>query len=67
MLSVIVAAVAGAVGGLIAVGFAAPRVVVLLMGVAFFMLAVALMAVWGRRAFRGLSPGLEARFPTPRS
>ncbi len=67
MLSVIVAAVAGAVGGLIAVGFGAPSVVVLLMGVAFFVLAIVLMAVWGRRAVRGLSPGLEPRFPTPKS
>jgi hypothetical protein len=67
MLSVIVAAVAGAVGGLIAVGFAAPSVVVLLAGVAFFLLAMAFLAVWGRRAVRGLDPGLEPRFPTPKS
>jgi len=66
MLSVIVAAVAGAVGGLIAVGFGAPSVVVLLLGVAFFLLAMMLLAVWGRRAVRGLSPGLEPRFPTPK-
>jgi hypothetical protein len=67
MLSVIVAAVAGAVGGLIAVGFEAPPVVVLLAGVVFFVLAVGLMGVWGRRAVRGLSPGLEPRFPSPRN
>jgi hypothetical protein len=66
MLSVIVAAVAGAVGGLIAVGFGAPSIVVLLLGVAFLVLATVFMAVWGRRAVRGLSPGLEARFPTPK-
>jgi hypothetical protein len=67
MLSVIVAAVAGAVGGLIAVGFAGPPAVVLLVGVAFFLLAVMFMAVWGRRSVRGLSPGLEPRFPSPHS
>jgi hypothetical protein len=66
MLSVIVAAVAGAIGGLVAVGFGAPAVVVLLSGIALFIVAAVLMAVWGFRSVRGLSPGLEARFPTPR-
>jgi hypothetical protein len=66
MLSVIVAAVAGAVGALIGVGFAAPSVVVLLLGVVFFLLAFVFLAVWGRRAVRGLNPGLEPRFPTPK-
>jgi hypothetical protein len=66
MLSVIVAAVAGAVGALIGVGFAAPSVVVLLLGVVSFLLAFVFLAVWGRRAVRGLNPGLEPRFPTPK-
>ena len=66
MLSVIVAAVAGAIGGLVAVGFGAPAVVVLLSGIALFIVAAVLMAVWGFRSVRRLSPGLEARFPTPR-
>ena len=65
MLSVIVAAVGGAIGGLVAVGFGAPAVVVLLSGIALFIVAAVLMAVWGFRSVRRLSPGLAARFPTP--
>ena len=66
MLSVIVSAVAGAIGGLIAIGFGAPVVAVLLSGIALFVAAFVLMAVWGRRAVRGLDPGLTPRFPSPR-
>ena len=65
MLSVIVAAVAGALGGLIAIGFGAPVVVVLLAGIVAFLVAFLLMAWWGRRAVRGLDPGLLPRFPSP--
>jgi len=66
MLSVIVAAVAGAIGGLVVVGFAGPPIVVLLVGVAAFVLAMVLMSVWGRRSVRRLSPSLEPKFPTPK-
>jgi hypothetical protein len=66
MLSVVVAAVAGAIGGLIAYGFGAPVVVVLLAGIVAFLFAVLLLAWWGRRAVRGLDPTLAPRFPTPR-
>jgi hypothetical protein len=65
MLSVIVAAVAGAIGGLIGIGFGAPVVVVLLTGIAGFVVAFLLLAVWGRRAVRSLDPGLRPRFPSP--
>jgi hypothetical protein len=65
MLSVIVSAVAGAIGGLIAIGFGAPVVVVLLSGIFLFVAAFVLMAIWGRRAVRGLDPGLAPRFPSP--
>jgi len=67
MLSVIVAAVAGAIGGLVAVGFAAPPVAVLLIGVASFVLAFVLIGIWGRRSVKRLDPGLEPRFPSPKS
>ena len=67
MLSVIVAAVAGAIGGMVAVGFAAPPVAVLLIGVAFFVLAFVLIGIWGRRSVQRLDPGLEPRFPSPKS
>ncbi len=66
MLSVIVAAVAGALGGLVAFGFGGVPVVVLLTGFAFFLVAMLLFAAWGRRAVRGLSPDLQPRFPSPK-
>jgi hypothetical protein len=65
MLSVIVASVAGAIGGLVAVGFGAPPVVVLLSGIAMFVVAFVLLGIWGSRAVRRLSPGLQPRFPSP--
>ena len=65
VLSVIVASVAGAIGGLVAAGFGAPPVVVLLSGMAAFVVAAVLMGVWGRRSVRRLSPDLQARFPSP--
>ncbi|HSS62232.1 MAG TPA: hypothetical protein VLK30_12340, partial [Candidatus Limnocylindrales bacterium] len=65
MLSVIVSAVAGAIGGLIAIGFGAPVIAVLLAGILGFVVAFLLLAAWGRRAVRGLDPGLTPRFPAP--
>ena len=66
MLTVIVASVAGAIGALVAAGFGAPPVAVLLTGIALFVLTEGFMFVWGRRAVRGLDPTLAPRFPTPR-
>ncbi len=65
MLSMIVASVGGAVGGLIAAGFGGPPVVVLLSGIVAFVLAAILLSFWGSRSVRRLSPGLQARFPSP--
>jgi hypothetical protein len=65
MLGVIVASVGGAIGGLIAVGFGAPPVLVLLMGVIFFLVAIALVSLWGRSSVRKPSPNLKPRFPSP--
>ncbi|HET7338539.1 MAG TPA: hypothetical protein VFK22_03240, partial [Candidatus Dormibacteraeota bacterium] len=65
MLGVIDAAVGGAIGGLIASGFGAPPVVVLLVGLAFFLASVAVVAIWGRRSVRRPTPSLKARFPSP--
>ena len=65
MLSLIVASVGGAIGGLVAAGFGAAPVVVLLCGLAAFVLAALGMVVWLSRSVRQLSPGLEARFPSP--
>jgi hypothetical protein len=65
MLSMIVASVGGAIGGLIAAGFGGPPVVVVLSGIAAFVLAAVGMGVWGSRSVRRLSPALQARFPSP--
>jgi hypothetical protein len=65
MLSVIVASVAGAIGGLVAVGFMAPTAVVVLGGIAMFLVTVVWLSVWGRRSVRRLDPGLLPRFPSP--
>ena len=65
MLSVIVAAVAGAIGALIALAVAAPQLGVVLSAAAGFLTAVVLMGLWGRRSFTRLDPSLEPRFPSP--
>jgi hypothetical protein len=67
MLSVVVAAVAGAIGALVALAIPIPALGVLLAGAATFVLAVLLMGLMGRRSFKGFGPSLEARFPTPKS
>ena len=67
MLSVIVAAVGGAIAGLAAVGFGAPAVVVLAAGAAAFVLSIVLMGNWSRQSVGRLSPSLEPRFPTPKT
>jgi hypothetical protein len=67
MLMVIVAAIAGAIAGLAAIGFAAPTLGVLGAGVAVFVVGLALMGNWWQRSVRGFSPSLEVRFPTPKS
>ena len=65
MLSLIVASVGGAIGGLVAAGFGGAPVVVLLSGLAAFILAALGMVVWLRRSVRQLAPSLAARFPSP--
>jgi hypothetical protein len=66
MLSVIVAAVAGAIGALAALGFGLEGVVPLLSGAAAFAVAMVLLGNWGRRSVSRFSPSLEARFPSPK-
>jgi hypothetical protein len=66
MLSVIVAAVAGAIGALAALGFGLDELGALLSGAAAFVVAMTLLGRWGRRSVTGLSPSLEPRFPSPR-
>jgi hypothetical protein len=67
MLSVIVAAVAGAIGALVGYAIGAPLFGVLLAGAGAFVVAAVWMGNWGRRSVQRFGPSLEARFPTPKS
>jgi hypothetical protein len=66
MLMVIVAAVGGAIGGLVAVALGLTRPAALLIAAVGFVAVIVFMAVWSRRSFGRPSPGLEPRFPSPR-
>lgn len=66
MVSVIVASVGAAIAGLAAIGFGAPTYIVLLVGGAGFVIALAVMFRAGRRSFRGFGPSAESRFPSPK-
>jgi hypothetical protein len=67
MLSVIVAAVAGAIGTLVGYALGIPLFGVLITGAVAFVVAAVLMGNWGRRSVRRFSPSLEARFPSPKA
>lgn len=66
MLSVIVAAVAGAIGSLAALGFGLQGIGALLSGAVAFIVAMVLLGNWGRRNVMRQSPSLEPRFPSPK-
>ena len=66
MLAVIVAAVAGAIGALIASAFAATAPVEVLAAAAAFVLVVLVMGIWSRRSFRRDDPTLSPSFPSPK-
>ena len=66
MLTIIVAAVAGAIGALAALAIPVPSPGGWLAAAAVFVLAVVLMQIWGRRSVKRFPPSLEPRFPTPR-
>jgi hypothetical protein len=63
MLSVIVAAVAGAMGALGVLATGLPPLVVVLVGAAVFVVAVLLMGLWSQRSFGRHDPSLDPRFP----
>ena len=66
MLSVIVAAIVGAIGALVAVAAGLPSLGVVLVAVGAFVVAVVLMGLWGSRSFgRSRDPSLEPHFPSP--
>jgi hypothetical protein len=67
MLSVIVAAVAGAMGALIAVAVGLPSVGVVVVAAAAFVVAVEWMGIWARRSFRHSDPTLAPNFPSPKA
>ena len=67
MLSVIVAAVAGAIVALAALAVGIPSLGVVLVAAAAFVLAVVLMGVWSRRSFGRDDPSLAPRFPSPKT
>ena len=66
MLSVIVAAVAGAIAALAVLATGLPSLVVVLVGAAVFVLAVLLMGIWSQRSFGRSDPSLDPRFPSPK-
>src|ERR1700682_2033373 len=65
MLTVIVAAVAGAIGALAALAIAFQPLAIALAGAAVFILALVLMGIWNRRSIKRSPPSLSPRFPTP--
>ena len=67
MLSVIVAAVAGAIGALVAVAAGIPSLGAVLAAAATFVLAALWMGIWGRRSFGHRDPSLDPHFPSPKT
>jgi hypothetical protein len=64
MLTVIVAAIAGAIGALVGVALGLPPVAVGGVAIVTFVVAMVLMSIWGRRSIRNVPPSLEPRFPS---
>ncbi len=65
MLTVIVAAVGGAIGALVAVAVGVPPLGAVLAAAAAFVLVIVLVGIRGQRMTYQPSPSLEPRFPTP--
>jgi hypothetical protein len=63
MLTVIVAAVAGAIGALAARAVAIPPAGMVLTAAVAFVVTMVLMGIWGRRSITRVDPSLEPRFP----
>jgi hypothetical protein len=66
MLTVIVAAVAGAIGALTGLAVGLPPFGAVLAAAAAFALIVVLTGIWGRRSVTAVPPSLVPRFPSPR-
>jgi hypothetical protein len=65
MLTMIVGAVAGAIGALVALLVGVPQLGMVAAATIAFLIVIALMQVWGRRAVTESPPSLEPRFPSP--
>lgn len=65
MLTIIVAAVAGAITALAALAFALPSLGIAVAAAAGFVLVLLVAAIRSRRSVTRLSPGLQPRFPSP--
>jgi membrane protein implicated in regulation of membrane protease activity len=65
MLTVIVGAVAGAIGALVALLVGVPPLAMVAAAAVAFVVVIALMQVWGRRAVTESPPSLEPRFRSP--
>jgi hypothetical protein len=67
MLSVIVAAIVGAIGALVALAIGLPSLGVVLAAAGTFVVAVLVMGIWGSRSFGGRKdPSVEPHFPSPK-
>jgi hypothetical protein len=64
MVSVIDAAVLGAIAGLVGAGFGAPPLIIVLLGIGSFVVALGLLVTWQMRDIRRGSR-FESRFPSP--
>jgi hypothetical protein len=68
MLSVIVAAIVGAIGALVAVATGLRSLGVVLVAAGAFVAAVVWMGLWGSRSFSGRrDPSIEPHFPSPKT
>jgi hypothetical protein len=65
MLTVIVAAVGGAIAALAALAIAMPPLGAVLAAAAAFVIVVVVVGIWDQRSAYRDSPSLEPRFPTP--
>src|SRR5205814_4651439 len=66
ILTVIVAAVGGAIAALIALATVAPALAIGLVASAAFLLILFVMGAWNRRSIKNSPPSLAPRFPSPR-
>jgi hypothetical protein len=67
MLTVIVAAVGGAIGALVTLALGGPPLAIGLTAATAFVLVLVVMGVWNRRSIKNSPPSLQPRFPSSRS